>query len=82
MYDAPPVVLTAAERAQTPYCGACLLVLGWLDLLGTTLFVGCLGPDLRPREARALLKGTAWDAMVDFDRMEMTDRWWFEKEAA
>ncbi len=81
-YDGPLVRLNPAQRAVTPYCGACLVVLGWLDLVGTTLFTGCAGPDLRPREGRDLLVGTPWQQVIPLSAMTELDDWWFEKQAS
>jgi hypothetical protein len=55
-------------------------VLGWLDLSAATLFLGCDTPDIRPGEARELLRGTPWDVLVG--QMRDPDLWWFETKGA
>lgn len=75
LYDAPAAKVAADKLVQLPYCGACVLVLDALGVRPERLFSRCQEPDIRPSEARELLRGTFWEDQI---RLNGEDLWWFE----
>lgn len=78
LYDGERRSLPDDERAATPFCGACLIVLVHLRVHSELMWETCAPPDLRPSQAIELLRGTAWEGMFSLDAPAGTDTWWFE----
>ena len=70
------------DLSQVPYCGACLLVLMFMQVHSDSLLAGCRPPDLRPSQAAKLLEDTPWAELMPLGSWgSQRDTWWFETGA-